>query len=123
MNKKNPEKTKKRVSIGGQAVLEGVYMRGADAEAIAVRDQDGVIRLETKRRTGARKKRFLKVPIIRGVAAFIDSLFGGTKTLMRSAEVYGEGEPSKFEKWLAEKLKINVTCEPEYLENEEYDLN
>lgn len=108
MNNKNPKKTKKRVSIGGQAVLEGVYMRGAEAEAIAVRDQDGVIRLETKRRTGARKKWFLKIPIVRGIAAFIDSLFGGTKTLMRSAEVYGEGEPSKFEKWLAEKLKINV---------------
>ena len=108
MSIKNPNKTKKRVSIGGQAVLEGVYMRGAESEAIAVRDQDGVIRLETKRRKNARKKWYLKVPVVRGVMAFIDSLFGGTKTLMLSAEVYGEGEPSKFEKWLAEKLKINV---------------
>ena len=83
-------------------------MRGEKSEAIAVRDADGIIRLETKRRKSAHKKWFLKIPIVRGVAAFIDSLFGGTKTLMRSAEVYGEGEPSKFEKWLADKLKINV---------------
>ena len=108
MKEHKTKNDKKRVSIGGQAVLEGVYMRGATAEAIAVRDQDGVIRLETKRRDSARKNRVLRLPLIRGVVAFIDSLFGGTKTLMRSAEVYGEGEPSKFEKWLAEKLKINV---------------
>ena len=105
---KKSEKNKKRVSIGGQAVIEGVYMRGEKAEATAVRDADGVIRIETARRKKASRNAFLKLPIIRGVVAFIDSLFGGTKTLMRSAEVYGEGEPSKFEKWLAEKLKINV---------------
>lgn len=108
MSKTKREKVKKRVSIGGQAVLEGVYMRGEKAEATAVRDADGVIRIETKRRNSANRNAFLKLPVIRGVAAFIDSLFGGTKTLMRSAEVYGEGEPSRFEKWLAEKLKINV---------------
>ena len=108
MLNKKAEKRKKRVSIGGQAVLEGVYMRGEKAEATAVRDADGIIRIETARRKMSGRNVFLKLPIIRGVVAFIDSLFGGTKTLMRSAEVYGEGEPSKFEKWLAEKLKINV---------------
>ena len=108
MSGKKSEKVKKRAAIGGQAVIEGVYMRGVKAEATAVRDADGVIRIETARRKSAGKNAFLKFPIVRGVAAFIDSLFGGTKTLMRSAEVYGEGEPSKFEKWLAEKLKINV---------------
>ena len=106
----NPEKTKKtkKVSIGGQAVLEGVYMRGANSEATAVRDTQGVIRLETKRKNALSKNAFLRFPLIRGVVSFINSLFGGTAVLMRSAEVYGEGEPSKFEKWLAEKLKINV---------------
>ena len=108
MSKTKTEQLKKRVSIGGQAVLEGVYMRGEKAEATAVRDADGIIRLETKRRKSARRNVFLRLPLIRGIVAFIDALFGGTKTLMRSAEVYGEGEPSKFEKWLAEKLKINV---------------
>ena len=108
MSKIKTEQLKKCVSIGGQAVLEGVYMRGEKAEATAVRDADGIIRLETKRRKSARRNVFLRLPLIRGIVAFIDALFGGTKTLMRSAEVYGEGEPSKFEKWLAEKLKINV---------------
>lgn len=108
MSKNITEKIKKRASIGGQAVLEGVYMRGEKAEATAVRDADGVIRVETARRKNAKRNAFLRFPVVRGVVAFIDSLFGGTKTLMRSAEVYGEGEPSKLEKWLAEKLKINV---------------
>lgn len=98
----------KCVSIGGQAVLEGVYMRGASAEATAVRDADGVIRIETARKSAIPSNRFLRLPVIRGVVSFINALFGGTAILMRSAEVYGEGEPSKFEKWLAEKLKINV---------------
>ncbi len=97
------------VSIGGQAVIEGVMMRSSSTMATAVRDADGIIRLETKRLKPKEKQcKFLKLPIIRGVVSFISSMFGGTATLMRSAEVYGEGEPSKFEKWLAEKTKINV---------------
>lgn len=102
MAKSNREK---KVSIGGQAVLEGVMMRGAKSMAIAVRDADGVIRLETKR---VKPLKTRKIPIIRGVVSFFQSLFSGTAVLMRSADVYGEGEPSKFEKWLAEKLKVNV---------------
>ena len=108
MKKEQVKKQRKKVYIGGQAVIEGVYMRGAKSEATAVRDADGVIRLETNRKNAQSGNKFLKLPIIRGVASFLSSLFGGTAILMRSAEVYGEGEPSKFEKWLAEKLKINV---------------
>ena len=98
-------KKEKKVSIGGQAVLEGVMMRGAKSMAIAVRDADGVIRLETQR---LKPNKTRKIPIVRGIVSFFQSLFSGTAVLMRSADVYGEGEPSKFEKWLAEKLKINV---------------
>jgi uncharacterized protein YqhQ len=77
--------------------------------AIAVRDEDGIIRLETKRlNKGKKKSKIKKLPFIRGVISFISSLLEGTQVLMRSADVYGEGEPSKFEKWLSEKLKINV---------------
>ena len=101
------KKSKKSTSIGGQAVLEGVMMRGKTAMATAVRDGDGIIRLETKR-IKQRKSFFYKLPIVRGVVSFIQSLFGGTAVLMRSADVYGEGEPSKFEKWMADKLKVNV---------------
>ena len=96
-----------KVSIGGQAVLEGVMMRGKTSMATAVRDGDGIIRIETKR-LKQKKNFFLKLPIVRGVVSFVQSLFGGTAVLMRSADVYAEGEPSKFEKWLSEKLKIDV---------------
>lgn len=106
---KEKRKKEKRVSIGGQAVLEGVMMRGARSMATAVRDESGTIRLETKRLKDVNKRcLFLRLPIVRGVVSFISSLFGGTAVLMRSAEVFGEGEPTKFEKWLSEKLKINV---------------
>lgn len=108
---KKPKKDKKerRTSIGGQAVLEGVMMRGESSAALAVRDEDGIIRLETNRVKPFKERNFfLRLPIVRGVYSFIQSLFGGTAYLMRSAEVYGEGEPSKFEKWLSEKLKVNV---------------
>ncbi len=103
------DKKDKKSSIGGQAVIEGVMMRGRTAMATAVRDSDGIIRLESKRIQPANKRnRFFRLPLIRGVFAFFDSLIGGTKTLMRSAEVFGEGEPSKFEKWLAKTFKVDV---------------
>ena len=102
---KKPNKT----NIGGQAVLEGVMMRGQSSMAISVRDEDGVIRLETERMKPIKEKNFIfRTPFIRGVISFFNSLFSGTKILLRSAEVYGEGEPSKFEKFLSEKLKIDV---------------
>lgn len=98
-----------KVSIGGQAVLEGVMMRGKTAMATAVRDSDGIIRLETKRiKPLGNNNLFFRLPIIRGVVNFLSSMFGGTAVLMRSADVFGEGEPSKLEKWFAEKLKVNV---------------
>lgn len=108
-NLKRKDKIKKSVSIGGQAVIEGVMMRGACSMATAVRDPDNIIRLETKRVTPPTKRNlFLRLPIVRGVVSFISSLVTGSKTLMRSAEVFGEGEPSKFEKWVSEKLKVNL---------------
>lgn len=107
---KNQQKNcQKRTSIGGQAVMEGVMMRGRTAMATAVRDADGIIRLETKRLTPPEKQnKFLRLPFIRGSVNLVSSMITGSKTLMRSADVYGEGEPGKFEKWLAKKCKINL---------------
>lgn len=84
-------------------------MRGKTAMATAVRDADGIIRVESKRvKPQSKRSWFLRLPLVRGVVSFVSSLTEGSKVLMRSAEVYGEGEPSKAEKWMAEKLKINL---------------
>lgn len=109
MDKKSNKKVKK-TSIGGQAVIEGVMMRGRQSMATAVRDGEGNIQIESKRLTPPDKKPLvMRLPIIRGIISFFDSLVGGTKTLMRSASVFGdEGELSKFEKWLAEKLHVDL---------------
>lgn len=102
-------KKAKKTSVGGQAVMEGVMMRGRTAMATAVRDEDGVIRMESVRLTPPEKRnKFAKLPVVRGVVNFVSSMVTGMKTLMRSAEVFGEGEPSKFEKWMAKKFKINI---------------
>ena len=108
---KNSRKTTKshKVSIGGQAVLEGVMMRGERSMATAVRNDAGDIVLETKKiKPYKQRSIFLRLFIIRGVVSFITSMFGGIKVLMRSAEVYGESEPTKLEKWLAKKFKVNI---------------
>ncbi len=108
MSKK--EKKDSRTYIGGQAVLEGVMMRGKTAYATAVRDPEGKIQVESRRLNLSRGMRIVsKIPLVRGVVSFVSSLVTGSKILMRSAEVYGdEGEPSRFEKWCESKLHINV---------------
>lgn len=89
--------------------MEGVMMRGRASMATAVRDADGIIRVESKRLVPLSERNVCyRIPVVRGVLNFFGSFVTGMKILMRSAEVYGEGEPSKFEKWLSEKLKINL---------------
>jgi uncharacterized protein YqhQ len=70
--------------VGGQAVMEGIMMKGDDRTAIAVRMPDGVIHLKTEKQKPL--GRWMKFPIIRGVISFGSSLVSGTKTLMYSAE-------------------------------------
>lgn len=77
--------------IGGQAVLEGIMMRNGDKYAVAVRKQDGEIEVQEERYTGIIKWKFLtKIPFVRGVFNFVDSLVLGTKTLMYSASFFEE---------------------------------
>ena len=92
--------------IGGQAVIEGVMMRGESAAALACRDEKGEIRIKTWRLKP--KSVWRKIPIIRGVVSFLGSISEGTKTLMDSANVFGEEEPSKFEQWVAKKFKVDL---------------
>ena len=108
-DKTNNQK-EKRTSIGGQAVLEGVMMRGKTSYATAVRDPEGNIQVERKRlQISGHMRRASKIPLVRGVVSFVSSLVTGSKILMRSAEVYGDtDEPSGFEIWCRDKLHINV---------------
>ena len=79
----------KKTYIGGQALIEGVMMRGKVSSAMAVRDETGVIRLETTRLKSG-KSIWKKIPIVRGVISFFESLILGTKTLLKSGEVFIE---------------------------------
>ena len=96
--------------IGGQAVLEGVMMRGESSMATAVRGPEGQITIESSRFTPSSKRGLVwRFPVIRGIVNFCSMLYFGMGILMRSAEVMGEDiEPSRFEKWLAKKTKIDL---------------
>ncbi|MEE0968684.1 MAG: DUF1385 domain-containing protein [Clostridia bacterium] len=87
----------KKTSIGGQALIEGIMMRGPEYSAMAVRDPDGKIVLEKWRTTAKFNGKFFKLPFIRGIFNFIDSMASGYKCLMRSAEIAGfeDDEPKK----------------------------
>ena len=100
----------RRTYIGGQAVLEGVMMRGKTAYATAVRDPEGNIQIESRRlNTSKGMRTAMRIPVLRGMISLVSSFVTGTKILNRSAEVFGdEGEPSKFEQWCERKLHINL---------------
>jgi len=102
----------KNTNIGGQAVIEGVMMRGKTMYALAVRRSDGNITVEEE--LLKKKQSFItKIPVLRGILAFVDSMALGFKIITRSAELAGledeSAEPGKFEKFLTEKLgdKLN----------------
>lgn len=87
-------------------------MRGKSAMATAVRDESGAIQIEALRiKSAEQTPKFFRLPFVRGVVNLISSMTVGTKTLMRSAEVYAgddEEEPSRFEKWLARTFKTDL---------------
>ena len=87
---------KKMTSIGGQAVIEGVMLRGPHKIATAVRKPDGEIIIDEKENKSLGK--IAKVPIIRGVIAFISSMVIGVKSLMFSAKFYDVEDENKKEK-------------------------
>lgn len=100
------EKKEHMTSIGGQAVLEGVMMRGPSKSAIAIRKSDGEIDIETKPNSSlVAKLRLTRIPIVRGVVAFFDSIIVGVSATMHSAEFIDleedeETEPSKFDAFM-----------------------
>lgn len=94
----------KSSNIGGQAVLEGIMMRHGDDYAVAVRKPDGEIFVQKEEYHSVIKwKALTKIPFIRGMFNFIDSMVLGIKTLMFSAEFYEDEEEVKSEKELTEE--------------------
>ncbi len=102
------EKEQHITSIGGQAIIEGVMMRGPYKTANAVRKPDGEIVCEVNENGTKSRPKICKLPIIRGCVNFIDSLVIGMKALMFSAEFMDveeeEQSQSKFDKWLEDKF-------------------
>ena len=79
----------KKTSIGGQALMEGIMMRGPEITAMAVRNTQGEIVLEKFPTQTKKRHKFFTLPIVRGLFNYIDSMAIGTKCLMRSAEISG----------------------------------
>jgi uncharacterized protein YqhQ len=84
-------------SYGGQAVLEGVMMRGRSSMAVAVRRPDGTIQTRVKPLSGIYQSRIAKIPVLRGVLLLWDTLGLGWESLAFSAEVQGEKPVGKGE--------------------------
>ena len=108
---KKQKTTKNCTYIGGQAVMEGIMMRGKRSMATAVRDPEGVVQVESERLTPPEsRKKITRMPFIRGVCNFITSLVDGNRVLMRSADVAvaDEEEQTKAAHWLEEKHKISL---------------
>ena len=101
----------RKTSIGGQALMEGIMMRGPKTTAMAVRNPQGEIVIETFPTVGKPRPAICRWPIIRGVVGFVDSMSFGYKCLMRSAEIAGleemeaEMEREKAEKKAAKKAE------------------
>ena len=97
-----------RTTIGGQALIEGILMRGPEKQAIVVRGPEGLVVKEEELKLIKDRYPILGWPLIRGSVTFLDSMVKGVKALMFSADYFpeeaGVEEPSKFEKWLDEKL-------------------
>jgi uncharacterized protein YqhQ len=102
---------RKNCNVGGQAVIEGVMMRGSKCTATAVRLEDGSIIVNKEEYVPYTKRHnILNIPILRGFITLIESLIIGIKTLNYSASFFeDEEQQSKFEKWLNNKFKEKAT--------------
>ena len=107
-----------RTTIGGQALIEGILMRGPDKQAIVVRSKEGLVTKVEDRKLVSQRYPILGWPIIRGSAVFLGSVIQGVKALMFSADYFPDedlGEPDKLDQWLeahvpAEKLQSAIVA-------------
>ena len=106
MNKKEQPIEKFKTMIGGQALIEGIMMRGPKKDAIVCR-QNGQMNIQVNDRKVAKKRSLWTWPILRGMYGFFDSQLTGVKALMHSADLSPEAseeQPSKLDQWLEKKL-------------------
>ena len=98
-----------KTSVGGQALMEGIMMRGPEKICVTVRRPDGTLDMTYE---DVKHHRWQKIPLVRGAAAMIENLVLGYRYLMHSAEVSmpeeAEEEPGRFEKWLGEHAGPSV---------------
>lgn len=107
MKKTNKDDTSFRTSIGGQALLEGILMRGPTKQSIVCRTGEEMTTKVEEVHSIREKNKFLGLPIIRGTVVFIESMKLGVGALTYSANLLPEEEqeqPSKFDKWIEKKV-------------------
>ena len=110
----------KRVNIGGQAVLEGIMMKGPESYALAVRKPDQEIDVQvTKYKSLGERHKALNIPILRGIVSFIESLYIGIGTLMKSSEYFEEEEEAASKKEKSEKKQSEEKSEKKAEEKSE----
>ncbi len=96
-----------RTSIGGQALIEGILMRGPVKQAIVVRTADGLVTKVSEPRFIRERIKILGWPFLRGIVVFIESMVYGVRALTYSAELIPEEqqeEPSKLDAWIEKKF-------------------
>ncbi len=113
----------KKTSIGGQALMEGIMMRGPEETAMAVRNPKGQIVIKSFPTVTKRRSKFIKLPIIRGVFSYIDSMIVGTKSLMESAEIAGLEEIEEELKREKEEKKAKKAAKKDGPHSEAADVN
>ena len=94
-----------KTSCGGQALMEGIMMRGPDKQAVVVRKPDGELDVEVTDLPP--KSGFARLPFVRGIFIFCSSMVNGVRALMRSAEISGmedleDEEPDALDRWITE---------------------
>ena len=120
MSKKEKVCPLRKTSIGGQALMEGIMMRGPEKSAMAVRRPNGEIYFEEETLTKKKRPAICRWPIIRGIFGFVDSMKTGYKYLMKSADIYCEEvEEKKPEAAEKDAADAAVTAEAETAQNEE----
>lgn len=106
------KKKTNRTYIGGQAVIQGVMMRGKRGMATVVRDDNGELQTEAKRiKPPEQRSVATRIPFVRGAINFFSSLVDGMRALLRSSEavIVEDETPSKLSKWMEEKWKVSVS--------------